>query len=414
MSFPTLYTTSKTGKKRSWKISIDGNTVVKTYGEVDGKQTTVSRQIKAVNVGKKNEISATQQAYHTAEKDWSKQLDKGYLPEDTSNEYYQKILSLKQEQGGKNTAVRSVKKNIKKVENLVVANYDKHVLPMCANVYSEKNFSKYFNFDEGVFVQPKLDGFRCIAQYFEGKVVLTTRSGKQFPWLKKIRESLEDVFRFDPNIILDGEIYAPSFEGVDTESRFNLIQKICSMSIKKPHEREDEVQYWIFDVVDTEADQSDRLNVLDHLEFVTKGIDNLVICPTYPVFNKEGLEKRHIKFIDSNFEGTMIRSVKLKYIMKNRSQYLRKYKNFSDSEFEIVGAKEGEGTEKGCIVWMCKTDRGKTFDVRPKGTFEERMKLWKEREQYMGRLLKVEYQELTNEGIPRFPRGICIRDSFDM
>jgi ATP-dependent RNA circularization protein (DNA/RNA ligase family) len=367
--------------------------------------------MKAVNVGKKNELSASQQAFHTAEKDWSKQLDKGYLPEDLTDPYYLEITKKKQEQGGKNTTVRSVKKTIKKVDNLVVEGYNKHVLPMCANVYSS-NFKKYFDYEEGVYVQPKLDGFRCIAQFFEGEVVLTTRSGKQYPWLKKIRESLLPIFEANPNIVFDGEVYAPSFKGVPTETRFNLIQKICSMSIKEPHPREDEVQYWIFDVVDTDLEQLDRFSLLD--EALPEGDSRLVRTPTFRVNSEEEMNERHVQFVNDNFEGTMIRSVKLKYIMKNRSQYLRKYKNFSDSEFKIVGAKEGEGTEKGCVVWRCEVESGKQFDVRPKGTFEERQVLWDDREEYIGRLLKVEYQELTGDGIPRFPRGICIRDEFDL
>jgi len=412
MSLPSLYIISKTGKKRLWTISVENNTVVKVYGEVGGKMITTSREIKAVNKGKSNEISCNQQANHVAEQDWAKQLDKGYRPDDINDEHFINTMKLKQEQGGKNTTVRSVKKNITKVVNHVVSDYNKYILPMCANVFSD-NWKKYFSVEKGLYLQPKLDGFRCIAQYFNGEVVLTTRSGKQFPWLKHIREELKPMFKRNPDIIFDGEIYSKEFEGVDTDNRFNMIQSICSMSTKKPHPREKEVQYWVFDIIETELNQVSRYELLD---ICFDGFDNasIVLCPTYIVNDMKSMEEYHASFLEDGFEGTMLRDSELMYVMKNRSQRLRKYKNFSDSEFEIIGAKEGEGTEKGCVVWKCKTKTNKEFDCRPKGSFEKRIEMWKNHSEFIGKLLKVEYQELTNEGIPRFPRGICIRDEFDI
>jgi len=38
------------------------------------------------------------------------------------------------------------------------------------------------------------------------------------------------------------------------------------------------------------------------------------------------------------------------------------------------------------------------------------MKLFEEGNNYIGKQLTVRAQELTNEGIPRFPVGISIRD----
>ena len=62
------------------------------------------------------------------------------------------------------------------------------------------------------------------------------------------------------------------------------------------------------------------------------------------------------------------------------------------------------------IVWKCKTKNGKEFNVRPKGTNEERAKFYKEAKKYIGKKLTVEYQELTDDGIPRFPVGKNFRN----
>ena len=94
----------------------------------------------------------------------------------------------------------------------------------------------------------------------------------------------------------------------------------------------------------------------------------------------------------------------------DRSIDLQKYKEFQDAEYEIVQFKEGEGTEKGCVIWVCKTEEGKVFNCRPRGTHEDRIELFKNGSQYIGKKLTIRFQELTDDKIPRFPIGITFRD----
>jgi DNA ligase-1 len=48
--------------------------------------------------------------------------------------------------------------------------------------------------------------------------------------------------------------------------------------------------------------------------------------------------------------------------------------------------------------------------VRPRGTHEERAVLLNNAGSYVAKKLTVRYQELTDDGIPRFPVGISFRD----
>jgi len=75
-----------------------------------------------------------------------------------------------------------------------------------------------------------------------------------------------------------------------------------------------------------------------------------------------------------------------------------------------VDFKEGEGQEAGCVLWVCQTKDGKPFNCRPRGTREDRMQLFQEGKNYVGKHLTVRFQELTTDGIPRFPVGIAFRD----
>ena len=85
-------------------------------------------------------------------------------------------------------------------------------------------------------------------------------------------------------------------------------------------------------------------------------------------------------------------------------------KTFLDGEYRIVDYLEGTGNEAGCVIWGCETPDGQTFRVRPRGTQEDRKVLFQNGNDYIGKMLTVRYQELTDEGVPRFPVGIAIRD----
>jgi DNA ligase-1 len=121
------------------------------------------------------------------------------------------------------------------------------------------------------------------------------------------------------------------------------------------------------------------------------------------------MKEQHARFVADGYEGIMLRNTAGLY--KNvRSVDLLKYKEFFDDEYEVVGFKEGEGGEKGCVLWMCKTEKGDTFHCRPRGTREDRTELFQKGATYIGKKLTVRFQELTDDGIPRFPVGIAFRD----
>ena len=79
-------------------------------------------------------------------------------------------------------------------------------------------------------------------------------------------------------------------------------------------------------------------------------------------------------------------------------------------EYEVVDAKTGHGRDADAVVWVCKTENGDTFCVRPEGSIEQREYFYANRRKYFGKMLTVKFQNLTELGIPRFPVGIVFRD----
>ena len=65
-----------------------------------------------------------------------------------------------------------------------------------------------------------------------------------------------------------------------------------------------------------------------------------------------------------------------------------------------------------CETLAVFTKEEKKFTVRPRGTMESRRKLFDNGNKYVGKMLTVIYQELTEEGKPRFPVGKDIRENY--
>ena len=83
--------------------------------------------------------------------------------------------------------------------------------PMLAYPVSDKPI----DYSKPVFIQPKLDGVRCVIQYdvpkdqphFSGIVTAYSRTGKEWKNIDHILKELKPFFIEYPNVILDGELY---------------------------------------------------------------------------------------------------------------------------------------------------------------------------------------------------------------
>ena len=83
---------------------------------------------------------------------------------------------------------------------------------------------------------------------------------------------------------------------------------------------------------------------------------------------------------------------------------------------EIIGFEEGSGNDAGTVIWQCRTapsadyPYGNDFMVDLEAPESNAESGYENGTQYIGRMLTVRYQELTDDGIPRFPVGVAIRD----
>jgi len=245
------------------------------------------------------------------------------------------------------------------------------ILPMLANKWEDRH--KYIS--EPFYVQPKIDGVRLLVSNKGG----ISRTGKIVPGTEHLGKGLKE------GEYLDGECYDPN----------KTFEEITSLFKTNPRA----LEFHVFDYFDT--NQPD-LTFDQRLERVT--------VETRWVKTKKDLPIVHKQYMDAGYEGTMIREPSSVYEIGKRSNYLLKLKDFKTDEYKVIGMRECTGKDVGTPTWVCLTENGQEFTVRPEGTQEKRREMFKNGDKYMGKMLTVKYQNLTDLGVPRFPVGIAFRD----
>ena len=125
-------------------------------------------------------------------------------------------------------------------------------------------------------------------------------------------------------------------------------------------------------------------------------------------------------FLSDGFEGLIWRDPAAPYLTraaKNqcRSRALIKLKPVHSSEFPVIGYASGKrGAAQEGIVWICRAPSGTEFKVSHKGSIEERRTLFAQCQNsfeslFKGRMLEVEYRELSAAGVPKMAFGIRFR-----
>ena len=169
------------------------------------------------------------------------------------------------------------------------------------------------------------------------------------------------------------------------------------------------MQYYIFDgVVDNK-----KLGFKNRFKTIQDEIHSLVgknhairFVGAVEINSHEEVEIKHNEFVAQGYEGAMLRVPDSQYENK-RSKYLLKFKKFQDKEFEIISIDEGKGNRAGMAGMITlKMKNGKIFGAGIRGGEEYYKELLKDKNKYKGKLATVRYQNLSEDGIPRFP--VCI------
>jgi DNA ligase-1 len=370
----TLYKKTSIGQTQIWsqEISEDGKSFRTVTGKLDGKIVySAWTECLPKNVGKANATTAEQQCKLEVEANYKKKLAQGNYKE-TMDE-----------------------------DSLSVDNFFK---PMLAKKFGEDYTPTEEDYRQAfVRSQPKLDGVRCIVT----KDGMFSRQGKPIISAPHVFETLKPLFVENPDYVFDGELYADKFA-----DNFNEIISLVRQA--KPIEEdlrksEEVIQYFVYDFPSfNNVPFGIRYNMLkctfeDKLEYKK----HIRIVPTNHVKDEEHLNELYAEYMTQGYEGQMVRISKNGYENK-RSKQLLKRKEFKDEEFEILEIQEGIGNRAGLAgAILCKAKNGKSFGAGIKGTWVFSKELLKNKSQYIGTLVTIQYQDLTPDGVPRF--GVAVK-----
>ena len=409
-------------KKKVWQIKtkVDDSKkeifLMTEFGELGGRMTHRQKKISNINLSSKKGISTLEKyAEEEAKKLYNRKKKEGYIemPSDSKEEKENKKDNEDKDEKEENEQkdeknnvnkrqTRRINKKEKKEETMDIneektqtkISYKKYY-PMLAHQFNQKKKEiKY-----PCFVQPKLDGVRCVTVSSR----LYSRNGNPFPTLEHIKKELDSI---KDNLVLDGELYT---DDINFEKIVGLVRK----NTMTPEEKVNSLKIYlnVFDYIDPNLPFDKRLANLNEFFEKNKGLKYIKQVKTEECKNENEIMEYLDKYTKEGYEGLIIRNKKGKYAENARSSDLLKLKKFIDEEFEIIDYTSATtGKEVGCVIWICKTKEGKKFNVRPQGNYDERKNLYKNAKKYIGKMLTVKYQELTNDHVPRFPVGLAIRD----
>ena len=360
------------------------------HGILDGKLQVDTREYtEGKNIGKKNETTPLEQCMQEVEKKWKDKIEKEGYSETTDS-----LTTPANITTSSSSAYHPLP--------------ERKIFPMLANKYEPAAASKK---RKGIvfpcFVQPKLDGLRCIV-YLNGdsRPVYQSRTGGYFAVLEHLDTSVQDILSKHPTMILDGELYTTE---IPFEELAGIIKKKTLTEADK--QKIQCVQYHVYDIVISDIPFRNRLSIIQQMIPETSR-SNVKLVPTYLINTSTTFKEKFSEYVAQGYEGIMLRNTEGVYQENYRSNDLMKYKEFFEAEYTIVDFKEAMGRDAGTVIWECETPEGRRFSVRPRGTQEARREWFCRGASLVGKQLTVIYQELSEMGVPRFPVGKAIRDGY--
>jgi len=390
-----LYKRSQTGTEIVWQIGFDSssNQLNIVFGQVGGKIQKDIRDVKLNTTGR----DYKEQAILEARARWNNKFRSGYRP---SGETYNLI--------DPQLAATYIPPNTK---------WDKK-----KNKWKNTNIRTF-----PVLYQAKIDGYRGVTYPNNDPnepILIRSRETKTpFKWLSEPKKQLAEFINYLPRgSLIDGELYLP-------EHSFNTLSSAVKTIIEE-HPLNKDVQYYIFDMIDIERLVSEKRYLIlfkawlkyladrkikglgepSHLKMLGIGVAN----------SHEELHQHHNYYASNGYEGLMIRKIagpnptakKIKEAQyrSGRNNSLLKFKQFEDEEgtiIELVESDERDTTGNKLAKFKIRDDLGNEFEMRPAGTFEERLVWTRNPSLVLGRRYTYRFFErYPDTNAPRFPTGV--------
>jgi DNA ligase-1 len=346
-------------------------------GLINGTLTTSAKTIITTgkNIGKKNETNILEQAINEGTSKYKYKINMGYSLTQTVNTEKESIIPF----------------------------------PMALHKYANhKNKLIY-----PLYVQPKLDGLRMLVKLHNNKIIMMTRRHHIVIGFNDIEKELFQILTNNKNIILDGELYNHNMP----------LQEISGIVRNEDTINKNKLQFWVFDCfsLNSKIGFHDRYKILN--DIINTDLNYIKLTETILINSEDEGDNYFDSKIVDKYEGSIYKSYNKPYNYsferEKRSMYYLKRKAIEDSEYKIVGFKNGNGKDINCVIFILETSDNKKFNSVPNGTYEYRKELYNDciknfKKKYLNKIVKVQYEDLSKNGIPLRNKMIGFRDpNFD-
>jgi DNA ligase-1 len=316
---------------------------------------------------------------------------------------------------------------------------------MLAHKFEEKRIKEW-----PVAVEPKLDGVRVICLVKDGTAKFFSRTGKPFPAVEHLGDPVAkmiasatanlhtkvptDKLREVYSALLGSGTHTIALDGEVVSGNFNKTVG----DVRRKDAKAEDAEYHVFDAVPyklfTGDAQEFKAKYKLRREFLRYIVDNapgpqIKKTERYYAETVEEVQGFYQSFRDRGLEGAIVKPLDGTYV-KKRSHAWLKLKNEDTEDLRVTGAFEGTGKYAGKLGGLIVDREG--VEVRVGGGFsdQQREEFWRAwchdaghpmhgedhalwHPQLLGRLIEVEYHEVTPDGSLRHPRFVKFRDDKD-
>lgn len=247
---------------------------------------------------------------------------------------------------------------------------------------------------DSFLMQPKINGERCIVEWFSGEPIFLSSYGNEFKFLEHLKEPLKKVYEQLGPVPFDGEIYRHGWER----------ERIDSALRRKVNRNPDVegLEYHLFDIRSGESN-------LERAEFIfglrKKGYfaeTPVKYVPTIKVKTEDWMDYAAL-FVELGFEGAILRSKKSPWVSK-RNVGMLKFKPTEEDCYQILDVQEAidkEGHPKAMVgSFLVKSlNVMEAFSVSAgKLPHSKREEYWRLRHLLRGKMLTVKHESNTTSG----------------
>jgi ATP-dependent DNA ligase len=259
---------------------------------------------------------------------------------------------------------------------------------------------KYAPCEGKYYMEPKLDGLRCIAIVKGESVKFYSRNGKEFTTVKHLEKSLLAQGVELGDRVFDGELKNGNFN-----SSISAVKRDTPLKLK------DLTRFYcwemlpIYEFPKSPIPYEERRNRL--MKYASSS-DNFEIVSSYPTFDHHQRNDLYSHFLSQGHEGAIVKNPQGLYVPK-RSKDWMKMKVVEDADLEVFELIEGEGKYQGMLGAAVVYFNGVRVFVGSGFSDEERRDFWNNPDQIMSKTIEIQYHEVTPDGSLRHPRFIKVR-----